>query len=400
MPHIVYAVTAPETAVAFLQGQLKFMRDAGWQVSLVCTADERLESFSHSGIHVESVPMVREPALNRDLISLLQMNRAIKRLRPDIISYGTPKAALLASIASRWQSIPLRVYMLRGLRAEGLSGRGRRLAIQLERLVSKLSSHVVCVSQSLLEAAVHCGAIESSKAEIVGRGGSNGVDCDRFAPGQESRQAGLKLKEASGIPKDALVIGFVGRMVIDKGVRELVDAFRELATERPDVYLMLVGSREKVNDLPEAYWAQIDAHPRIVWLGSTSQTQVAYSAMDIMVLPSYREGLPNVVLEAGAMEIPCVVAEVTGAADAIVNEVTGLYCEARSAPSLLGALKRYLSDKALRLKHGAAAREHIVEHYSNAVVWAGYERRYRELVNANSGSSDLLESNTANTKHC
>ncbi len=251
MPHIVIAVTSPLTATMLLKGQLSFLRQTGWEVTLLCSSGEDLERFAvEQGVSLITVAMQREPAPLADLRAVMAITRALKAARPDIISFGTPKAALLCSLAAFLAGIRVRIYLLRGLRAEGLSGLKRKFAILLERVTSSLSTEVYCVSSSLKETAIHTGAVHAKKARLIGQGGSNGIDVNKYKVSQETIERAHKLRQEWSIPCDAKVIGFVGRMVIDKGLRELIDAFECLPAEL-DCYLVLVGLRESSNDLPE-----------------------------------------------------------------------------------------------------------------------------------------------------
>ncbi len=333
MPHIVIAVTSPITAILLLRGQLRFLQSAGWKVTLLCAPGKELEQFTQQqGVDLISIPMQRQPSPAADLIAIKAIYQALRKVRPDVISYGTPKASLLCSIASRMLGIPARIYVLRGLRAEGLRGPSKLMAILFERITSMLSTEVFCVSNSLMKSAIESNATSPKKTRVIGKGASNGVDTAKFQPSPLLSEVASQLRHDLQIPDDAKVIGFVGRMVKDKGLQELLLAFEEISSQG-NYFLLLVGRREENDDLPSVFWDRINNHPRIRWIGEQSDLPGIYQAMDLFVLPSYREGLPNVVLEASAMERPVVVSRVTGARDAVDDGKTGtlLSWETRSS---------------------------------------------------------------------
>ncbi len=380
MPHIVIAVTSPLTATLLLRGQLRYLQESNWQVTLLCGPGSGLEQFAEEqGVELVVVPMKREPSPLADLKAVKTIYSELQKLRPDVISYGTPKASLLCSIASYLSGIQRRIYVLRGLRAEGLKGAARLFALLLERLTSSLSTQVFCVSESLKQSAIDCWAVSGSKAQVIGRGGSNGVDTSHFQVTPETSQLAQQLKLSLHIPADAKVVGFVGRMVKDKGIRELMSAFDEISLTC-DCYLLLVGRREQGDDLPVQCWEQIEKNPRICWLGERSDLSTIYPMMDVFVLPSYREGLPNVVLEASSMERPVVVSRVTGAKDAVADGETGTLFELGSHTDLVNCISRYLYDPELRTVHGKGGRQMVIKYFSNQAVWQAYEAAYKSSL--------------------
>ncbi len=232
MPHIVIAVTSPITAILLLRGQLRYLQMAGWKVTLLCAPGGELEQFAQQqDVELIAIPMQRQPSPVADFIAIKAIYQVLRNVRPDVISYGTPKASLLCSIASRIAGIPVRIYVLRGLRAEGLKGPSKLMAILFERITFMFSTEVFCVSNSLMVSAIRSNAISSNKSRVIGKGGSNGVDTAKFQPSPLLGQVATQLKRELQIPDDAKVVGFVGRMVKDKGLQELLLAFEEISSK-------------------------------------------------------------------------------------------------------------------------------------------------------------------------
>ncbi len=378
MPFIVYAVTSPMTADFLLRGQLRYMVEAGWLVVLVCSPGSQLfEVAEREGIEIAEVPMRRQPAPLRDLVAVVRLYFLFRKLRPDLISYGTPKAALLCGIASWFARVPARIYLLRGLRCEGAAGLAGRVYLATERITSWCSTSILCVSPSLQRKAVELGAICKSKSLVLGYGSSNGVDCERFCPSSQLSEKSRKLRSELGIPETDIVIGFVGRVVRDKGIAELVSAFDLLSTQYPHARLLIVGPQESNNQIDQETVNQLETNPQIHWLPETRDTPTVYSALDIFVLPTHREGFPNVALEAAAMEKPVVASRATGAIDAIDPDVTGSAFDVGDVAGLAEAISRYLDDAQLREKHGKAGRKWVTENFSAALMWERLETFYR-----------------------
>ncbi|MCW8141068.1 MAG: glycosyltransferase, partial [Planctomycetota bacterium] len=222
MPRIAHVVTHAVTARTLLRGQLAWLRGRGHEVSVVTSPGPALDDVARTqGVEAVGVPMSREIEPLADLVSLVRLVRALRRLRPDVLNASTPKAGLLGTIAGAIARVPVRVYLLRGLRLETATGwRARTLALT-ERVACALAHEVVCVSHSLRRRAVEEGLVDPARARVLGAGSSNGVDGERFAP----RPPDAALRARLGLPDGAPVVGFVGRLTRDKGVEDLWRAF-------------------------------------------------------------------------------------------------------------------------------------------------------------------------------
>jgi glycosyltransferase involved in cell wall biosynthesis len=307
--------------------------------------------------------MRRDIAPFADLRSFFLLCRAICRLKPDLTEFSTPKAGLLGSLAALLCGVGVRVYLLRGLRLETASGIKRQLMLWSERVAAASSNSVLCNSESLRNKAVALNIAPEAKLCLIGKGSSNGVDVERFHPGPDTVRRGVN------IPSRVPVIGFVGRLTRDKGVPELVEAFEQILTAFPGAWLLLVGWFDQSEDaLSHELRLRIQRHPRIVCTGFVADTAPFYRAMDVMVLPTWREGFPNVILEAAATGLPVVTTLSTGSRDAVVPEVTGLLIPPGYPEAIAEAVQRLLRDPNLRHKMGRAARAWVKERYRNERV--------------------------------
>ena len=368
-------ITSPQTCLV-LVGRLRALREAGFRVTLVSSPGELLTSTAESeGVAAVAIPMRREIAPFADLLSLLRLCRLLYRLKPEMTEFSTPKAGLLGSIAAMLCGVPARIYFLRGLKLETCTGFKRRILLAAEKLAAACSHSVLCNSDSLRNEAHTLGIAPENKLRLLGNGSSNGVDVQRFQPGPESLRASL------GIPQEADVVGYVGRLTCDKGLPELVEAFDAILAARPNAHLLLVGWFDAAEDaLSPELRLHILSHPRIHFTGYVADTALYYRAMDVMVLPTWREGFPNVVLEAASAGIPVVTTLSTGSRDAVVPEVTGLLIPPGYPVAIYEAVLQLLRNPERRSRMGVAARAWVLDHYVNEHVLGRTVRYYKRLL--------------------
>ena len=348
------AVTA-SVSLGLMRGQLRSLREAGFEVAAVSAPGGELEALRESeGVAGFGVPMKRGVAPLVDPLSLWKLWQLMRRFRPLITNVGTTKAGLLAGLAARWAGVPCRVYTLRGLRFETTSGIKRVVMKLLEKIACDSAHLVICVSESVRRNAVQQGLVDAKRALVLGHGSSNGVDAARFAPTEERRHQAQALRQRLGIPEEAPVIGFVGRLNRDKGIPELVRVFARLRFSYPAVRLLLLGDFEILEPMPYDTRGFLETDDHIHCPGHVQDIVPCYHLMDVVCLPSHREGFPNVVLEAQAAGRPVVTNSVTGCVDAVENDVTGLLVPPGDLSALAAALKRVLTDPALAQRLGQA----------------------------------------------
>lgn len=377
-PKLVYIVTVPLTARAFLRGQLAEMRAAGFDVLLVSSPGVDLDEVAAGeGVRAVAVPMARPIRPLADLRALAQLVRLLRAEHPAIVNASTPKAGMLGMLAAWLTGVPVRVYLVRGLRLETTGGLLRFVLGMTERLAAACATVVVCNSRSLLESYVAARLAPRRRLRVLGEGSSTGVNPDRFLTTPALRAAGAALRCEHGIAPDAPVIGFVGRFTRDKGIPELVEAFEKLEPRFAGLTLLLAGRFEEDDPVPSAVVERIHGNAQIKQAGLVKDTAPVYHAVDVLAFPSYREGFPNAPLEAALAGVPTVGFRATGVVDAVVDGATGLLVETGSAPALADALGRVLGEPELRHRLGEAAQARALASFAPAVIWYHWIDLYR-----------------------
>lgn len=377
---LVYIVTHPMTARLLLQGQLRFMQRSGFDVTVLSSPGSDLsEVREREGVETLDVPMHREISPWNDLKSLARLYRTLRRLQPDIVNAGTPKAGLLGMIAAKFAGVPVRIYTLRGLRLQTKRGFSRKLLRWTERIAAGCSTRVLCVSPSLRRAYLDLHLAPETKMTVLGKGSSNGLNLERFPEGPDPNQI-RELRTRLQILENAPVIGFVGRFTRDKGFEELLQAFDRIKQKHPETRLLLLGDFEDGDPVPANLVRRMKGDDHIVMPGFVSDTAPYYRLMNVLAFPSYREGFPNVPLEAAASCVPTVGFRVTGTMDALEDGKTGILVEARDVDAFAEALCRILENPALQKEMGCAARTRVVNDFRQPVLWDALLREYQYLL--------------------
>ena len=377
-PVLLHITTVPQTLL-FLRGQIGYMKSRGFRVVAVSSPGEVLAEVGESeGIETVALDMPREITPLGDLRALFRLVRLFRALRPAIVHGHTPKGGLLGMIAAALAGVNGRVYTLHGLPMETASGLRRSLLRLTERLSCALARRVHAVSESLRRRAAALGVCPLGKIQVLGAGTVNGIDAEkRFAPSRISRLEVAQARRALHIPSELRIVGYVGRLVQDKGILDLLEAWTDLREEFSDLYLVVVGPEEARDALPADAMRRLRSDPRIRMTGYVESMPATYAMMDVVVLPTYREGFPQVPLEAAAMERPVVATSVTGCVDAIQDGETGTLVPPRDPEALGRALRAYLQDPLLRRRHGAAGRGRVLREYRPERLWLhtywGYE---------------------------
>jgi glycosyltransferase involved in cell wall biosynthesis len=375
-------VTTVPMSLTFLKGQVGYMKERGFRVHAASSPGPDLIAFGEKEhVEVSAVDMPRRITPGRDLVALGGLLRVLRRVRPTIVHAHTPKGGLLGMLAATLGRVPIRVFHVRGMPLLCATGLRRRLLWCADWLACRLAQQVYCVSHSLREEVIREGLCPAAKIKVLGGGSGNGVDAgNRFNPDKVGSGARGNVRRQFGIPGDATVIGFVGRIVRDKGIEELTQAWRHLREEHPDLHLLLVGPFEPQDPVSPQAEATLRADPRVHLAGMDWNTPPLYAAMDVVVLPTYREGFPNVPLEAAAMGLPVVATRIPGCIDAVKDGLTGTLVPAADAGALSRAIGMYVADRALRDQHGSAGRDRVRREFRQDVIWEALHAEYSRML--------------------
>lgn len=376
-PRLCFVVTSAVTATTFMQGYLRFLREAGWEVYLICSDGPGLDALANSdGVCIRRIEMKREPSPINDIRSLVKMCLLIRRLNPDVLVYATPKASLLASVAGLLTRVPRRVYELWGLRLETSTGIRRTIFHVLEWITAKLSSVVIANSRSLAERSQKLGVNAGKEVLVLGAGSSHGVDSKRFDRNADMPQ--LDELTATALARSKVpVVGFIGRLHPDKGVDILIDALQICANQGIAMQGLIVGGDEGANLMGRVDILRNTMPVQLV--GNVVDIRPYLSRMDVLVLPSLREGFPNVVIEAASMGIPAIVSDATGCIDAVQNQVTGRIVPVGDVNALADVLATIPADSDWRAM-GKAASDYVRQNFLPEDIWKLHSEAFaREL---------------------
>lgn len=383
-PRLTFIVTAAMSAF-FFRGQLAYMVGNGWDVDVVSGPGPQLEATRIQGARPWAIPMEREIAPLKDAVSLWRLWRLLRRTAPDLVVAGTPKAGLLGTIAARLAGVPHVVYTLHGLRLETAQGWKLRLLWLAEWLACRTANQVRSVSRSLMLRAIALGLVAPEHCSVTRSGSSNGVDMAHWQRTPLREAAGQRTRKRLGIPLESPLVGFVGRLTRDKGIVDLYEAFKRLRPFHSGLRLLLVGGFEAGDPVPPESRAAMEADPDVTITGFVGEVAPYYWTMDMLALPTYREGLPGVSLEAQAACVPVVSTDATGAVDAVLDGVTGLQVSAGDVDALTSALDRLLRDPGLRARMGKAGRLWVQQNFERERVWRDLLADYRSIVQCAAG---------------
>ena len=377
MPRALFGVTVAGTAHAFLRNQLAALVASGWEVHLAVSPDDHFRSLGElEGVRIHKLPMSRPPDPARDIRSLISWIKLVRVVQPDIVVVGTPKAGLLGMIAARIYTVPVRVYHLRGLRAEGLNGLSRIISLASERLAIKCATDLLCDSETLLTLIEDLGLAPPEKGIVLGSGSCCGVDVQRFRPPTDAERQAARAD--LGLSERDVAVGFVGRITSDKGIPELLSAFAQVHDEFPDSRLLLTGPVEDEQALSSL--AEADYSGRVVLRPPVTDVTATYWALDVFCLPSHREGFAISNLEAQASGLPVVTTDATGCSDGIAPGISGLSVPVGDVALLRDSLASLVRDQELRVEMGRQGRIRVVKHFDMKSVTTEHVKYFTSLV--------------------
>jgi|GEM_PF-5900 len=381
------ATTSPLALAWFFRRLTPYLQEHGIDTVAVSSPGRLLEEFrAETGAPVHAVPMERRITPLADLPALLRLWRIMRRERPDIVHAHTPKAGLLGMIAAWLARVPVRMYTIHGLPLMTREGWRFHLLRLADKTACRLATDTYCVSHSVRQVALDLAIAPANKLRTLGFGSCAGVNLAEFDPALHGAEDRTRVREQYGIPASALVAGFIGRLVRDKGIIELAEAWQRLREEFPHLHLLCCGDFEDQDPVPAAIRDALQRDPRVHLTGGFIEDMPpVYAALDVCLLPTYREGLPTVALECAAMQVPLVATRVPGCTDAVRDGVTGVLVEPRSSSELAAAVARLLRNSALRRELGRAARKFVAARFGEEFTFSLLLAEYRRVLALDAG---------------
>jgi glycosyltransferase involved in cell wall biosynthesis len=355
-----------------MDGQAAYFKSLGYEVYLISQDHYKEKLFcEREGITHLPVTIDNEISPLKDLLTLFQITKHFKTIKPDIVNLGTPKMGLLGMIAAKFLGIKKRIYTCRGLRFETETGLKRRILVAMEKWTVSMAHQVIYVSPSLLKAANRSGVAQINKSIVIEFGSSNGVNTLDFDFSKIDKQQKTALVDKYQLA-NVITIGFVGRITQHKGCYELVEAFENIYQNHPNVRLIMMGHIK----CDIVFESRFRKHPGIIHIPFQDDVPLYMSLFDIFVLPSWREGFPNVPIQAAAMNIPIVVSDATGCVDSVNNNINGMVFPVKNTKELEITLLKYIEDENLRNIHGLAG-EDWANKFTNKIIWDGINNIYK-----------------------
>jgi glycosyltransferase involved in cell wall biosynthesis len=340
MPKIIRITTVPISLKLLLSGQMKFMKEAGWEVIMVSADGKEINEIvkKEECPHVV-IPFTRKITPFHDLVCLWQLYNLIKKEKPDIVHTHTPKAGLLGMLAAKMAGVKTRIHTVAGLPYMVAEKQKKSLLVNIEKLTYSWATQVWPNSPSLKKFIVEEELVGQEKLKVIGFGSSNGIDLEKFNRGilKENHLVAATMRIMPG-DNDFIILA-VGRLVKDKGIEELVTAFLDSKISERSKLVLLGSFEQELNPVDEEIVRKIKDHPRIVQIEWTDHVAHYLALADVLVHPSHREGFPNVLLEAGAMQVPIICSDIIGNTDIVTNKKTGLVFPVKNKEVLKDALE-------------------------------------------------------------
>lgn len=379
-PKLIRVTTVPLSLNVLLKGQLKFLSHEFEVIGISSAGKDLNETAEREGVRVLAVDMERGIHPFKDLISLYKLYKQFKKEKPQIVHSITPKAGLLTMLAGKLAGVPIRVHTFTGLIFPARTGFMQKLLITMDQLLCWASTNIYPEGNGVKSDLISY-RITSKPLKILANGNVNGIDLEHFSIQQVSEQQQIELKKALNINENDFVFVFVGRLVSDKGINELITAFSNLKHETLSFKLLLVGWLEtELDSLSAETLKEIETNPNIIFVGFQTDVRPYFAVSDALVFPSYREGFPNVVMQAGAMELPSIVTNINGCNEIVIAEKNGIIIPVKNKEAVQEAMKKLMNDKYLYDELKQNARPMIASRYEQRVVWNAIKEEYQNLL--------------------
>lgn len=375
---LIRIATVPISLDKLLSGQLGYM-NAFYDVTAISSESENLQKIaSKEKVTVHCVEMSRKITPIQDIKAIINLYKYLKKEKTLIVHTHTPKAGMVGMIASKLASVPIRLHTVAGLPLMEIKGIKRNILNFVEKVTYACATMIYPNSKGLYDFILNQKFTKKEKLKVIANGSSNGINTEYFNPKHFSEDKKSNLKQELGINENDFVFIFVGRLVKDKGINELVQAFSKLKTQSSKI--LLVGPFEEELDplLPKTL-SEIKNNKNIISVGFQQDVRPYFAISNALVFPSYREGFPNVVMQAGAMELPSIVTDINGCNEIIVENKNGIIIPTKNTNAIFDAMNKLLNDRELYRELKQNAREMIVSRYEQEVVWKAILAEYKRL---------------------
>ena len=382
-PRLLRITTVPISLHLLLKGQPQFMMKNGFEVLTVSADGKELAAIHNAGIPHQIINLTRKISPVADFIALWKMIQLIKSFKPDIVHTHTPKAGLIGMMAAWICRVPIRLHTVAGLPVMEAQGIKRSLLILTEKITCFCANNVYPNSNGLMAYMVNNFKSFKHKFKVLGKGSTNGIITNHYTLTPELNELAVQLKSKYHILPSDFIFCFIGRLVGDKGINELINVFDTLS-KKFNCKLLLVGMQEpELDPLSAACLEIIQNNKDIISLGYQDDVRVALAASNAFVFPSYREGFPNVVMQAQSMGVPCIVSDINGCNELVTNNVSGLIVPVKNETALIEAMTKLINNTETCKSFASIARENILQHYEQAQVWNYILNEYKQLLNKN-----------------
>ena len=382
MKKILRITTVPISLRTLLKGQPKFMSQYYEVVGVTSSGKEIDDVIKNEGIRVIEVEMTRTISPIKDLASLWKLYRVIKKEKPFIVHSHTPKAGTLGMIASKLAGVPNRLHTIAGLPLLEATGAKRKLLDTVEKITYACATKIYPNSLGLKDIIIQNRYTKPSKLKVIANGSSNGIDVNHFSIENVSAETTSALREELYINESDIVFVFVGRLVTDKGINELIGAFKKLSQDHQNIKLLLVGTFEsELDPLQDSTLNEIENNNNIINVGWQTDVRPYFAISSILTFPSYREGFPNVVMQAGAMGLPSIVTDINGCNEIIKHKINGLIIPPKDENELYLAMLNLVKNPNESKKMANASRKMICDNYQRQVIWEALLKDYKDLEN-------------------
>lgn len=379
---LVRTSTVPQSLNGLLKGQLKFLNQY-FEITAVSGYNENLEEVKQrEGVKIADILMSRKIHLIQDLKSLIKLYLYFKKERPIIVHSITPKAGLLTMLAGKMAGVPIRMHTFTGLIFPTRTGLMQKLLIKMDQLLCWSATNIYPEGNGVKNDLIIFN-ITSKPLKVLANGNVNGIDLTYFSKDQISVEKQVQLKQELGIQPNDFVFVFVGRLVGDKGINELVEAFQRISesANQQQVKLLLVGPLEtELDPLEQETLKEIESNPHIISVGFQKDVRPYFAISDCLVFPSYREGFPNVVMQAGAMGLPSIVSNINGCNEIVIEGKNGTIIPVKNTEAIKIAMQKMKVDTDYYNHLQQNARPMIQSRYEQKVVWEALLEEYNSLI--------------------